>query len=181
MAPDFISGLAEAASEKLVLSACFSTARIGPKIAFSYKVRMLNVRNFVMKETSGDLMQRLLLCARESLEEAKILGDSGHWNTSVSRLYYSCFYAASALLEKHGLSSEKHSGVRSLFNIHFAKTEKVPKDVSAIYNCLFDRRQESDHSPFSVFEGTDVRPWFDDVDTFVNAISILASQNTEKA
>lgn len=134
-----------------------------------------------MKEPSDGLIQRLVSRASESLEEAKILGSAGHWNACVSRLYYSCFFAASALLEKHGLSSEKHSGVRSLFNVYFVKTGEVSKDVAAIYNCLFERRQESDHNPFSVFEGTDVKPWLSEVDTFVNTISGLANQTTKAA
>jgi len=133
-----------------------------------------------MKEKPGDLVKHLLSRASESLEEAKILADSGHWNTCVSRLYYSCFYAASALLEKHGLSSSKHSGVRSLFNNHFARTEIVSKVVSAIYNDLFDRRQESDYGPFFVFEETDVKPWFSEVETFVSAITKLANCKPEK-
>jgi uncharacterized protein (UPF0332 family) len=118
----------------------------------------------------------LLTRARESFEEAKILADSGHWNTCVSRLYYSCFYSASALLQKHGLSSSKHSGVRSLFNNRFARTGIVTKDVSAIYNDLFDRRQESDYGPFFEFEETDVKPWFTEVEIFIDATTKLANQ-----
>jgi uncharacterized protein (UPF0332 family) len=129
-----------------------------------------------MKEKLGDLVQHLLTRARESFEEAKILADSGHWNTCVSRLYYSCFYSASALLQKHGLSSSKHSGVRSLFNNRFARTGIVTKDVSAIYNDLFDRRQESDYGPFFEFEETDVKPWFTEVDKFIDATTKLANQ-----
>jgi len=134
-----------------------------------------------VKEKPGDLVQHLLSRSRESLEEARILADSGHWNTCMSRLYYSCFYAASALLETNDLSSAKHSGVRSLFNNHFARTEVVQKEVSAIYNSLFDRRQESDYGPFFVFEEADVKPWFGEVALFVNAISELVNQNTKKA
>ena len=114
--------------------------------------------------------------SKESLVEAKILADTNHWNTCVSRLYYSCFYAASALLQKHGLSSSKHSGVRSLFNNHFARTKTVSKEVSAIYNDLFDRRQESDYGPFFVFEETDVKPWFKEVETFIDTITLLLDQ-----
>jgi uncharacterized protein (UPF0332 family) len=129
-----------------------------------------------MKEKPGDLAQHLLTRARESFEEAKILADSGHWNTCVSRLYYSCFYSASALLQKHGLSSSKHSGVRSLFNNRFARTGIVTKDISAIYNDLFDRRQESDYGPFFEFEETDVKPWFAEVEKFIDATTKLANQ-----
>jgi len=129
-----------------------------------------------VKEKPGDLVQHLLMRSKESLVEAKILADTNHWNTCVSRLYYSCFYAASALLQKHGLSSSKHSGVRSLFNNHFARTKTVSKEVSAIYNDLFDRRQESDYGPFFVFEETDVKPWFKEVETFIDTITLLLDQ-----
>jgi uncharacterized protein len=129
-----------------------------------------------MKEKPGDLIRHLLSRADESLEEARILAASGHWNTSVSRLYYACFYAISALLEKNGLASSKHSGVRALFNKHFVKTDKIPKKVAAIYNDLFDRRQESDYGPFFVFEETDVTPWFNDVTDFVNTIAELSKK-----
>ena len=128
-----------------------------------------------MKEKPGNLVQHLLTRSKESLEEAKILAGSTHWNTCVSRLYYSCFYAASALLQKHGLSSSKHSGVRSLFNNHFARTGMVSKEVSAIYNDLFDRRQESDYGPFFEFEETDVKPWFNEVEIFITTIAKLAN------
>jgi hypothetical protein len=46
------------------------------------------------------------------------------WATTILQQYihkgfnYSCFYSASALHQKHGLSSSKHSGVRSLFKGH---------------------------------------------------------------
>jgi uncharacterized protein (UPF0332 family) len=105
-----------------------------------------------MKEKPGDLVQHLLSRSHEAIKEAKILADAGHWNTTVSRLYYSCFYAASAILQKKGLASSKHSGIRSLFNNHFTRTGIISKEISAIYNDLFDRRQESDYGPFFVFE-----------------------------
>jgi uncharacterized protein (UPF0332 family) len=133
-----------------------------------------------MKEKPGDLVQHLLSRSQEAFKEAKVLADSDHWNTTVSRLYYSCFYAASAILQKQGLSSSKHSGIRSLFNNHFARTEIVSRKISAIYNDLFDRRQESDYGPFFVFEETDVKPWFEEVETFINTIIAIVNQSVDK-
>jgi uncharacterized protein (UPF0332 family) len=132
-----------------------------------------------MKEKPGNLVEHQLSRAQESFEEALILADSKHWNTCVSRLYYSCFYAASALLHKHGFSSSKHSGIRSLFNNHFARTNIIQKEVAAIYNDLFDRRQESDYGPFFVFEEADVKPWFDEVKLLLNTISNLVRQENQ--
>ena len=36
--------------------------------------------------------------AFESIEEADLLAKNEHWNTTANRLYYACFYAASAFL-----------------------------------------------------------------------------------
>ena len=80
-----------------------------------------------MKKELSDLIQYRCERAREALEEAVVLADSGHWNACVNRLYYACFYAVSALLNKHNLSSSKHSGVRSFFNHHFVKTGTISK------------------------------------------------------
>jgi uncharacterized protein (UPF0332 family) len=134
-----------------------------------------------MRERPGNLVQHLLSRAVESLEEARILAGTGHWNTCVSRLYYACFHAVSGLLEKHGFSASKHSGVRSLFNVHFVKTGMLSKEVGAIYNDLFDRRQESDYGPFFIFEEVDVKPWLDEVVSFVAAVKKLIEQSPENS
>ena len=66
-----------------------------------------------------ELVRYRLDRANEALEEAILLADNAKWNTCINRLYYSCFYAVSALLAKNNMSSSKHTGVRSLFNLHY--------------------------------------------------------------
>lgn len=96
--------------------------------------------------------------SEEALEDARILADAGRWNACVNRLFYSCFYAVSALLVRHGLSSSKHTGARSLFNKNFVKTGIVTKDLAQVYNDLFERRQEGDYVDFVHFDESRVRP-----------------------
>jgi uncharacterized protein (UPF0332 family) len=67
------------------------------------------------------LMRYRMERARETLVEADLMAQIGHWNSCVNRLYYACFYAVSALLLQHNLSAAKHAGVRSLFNRHFVR------------------------------------------------------------
>lgn len=105
-----------------------------------------------------DLVKYRLDRANEALEEAVLLADNAKWNTCVNRLYYSCFYAVSALLAKDDLSSSKHTGVRSLFNLHYVKSNKVPKELAQIYNDLFEKRQEGDYIDFVKFEEAQVKP-----------------------
>jgi uncharacterized protein (UPF0332 family) len=71
------------------------------------------------------LVQYRLERAREALAEAVVLLDSGHANTGVTRLYYACFYAVSALLLTKGLTATRHSGLRMLFHQHVIRAGAV--------------------------------------------------------
>ncbi len=126
-----------------------------------------------MTKRTGDLVLYRLARARETLEEAQILANAGRWNACVNRLYYACFYAVAALLVKNDLASPKHTGVRGLFNKHYVKTDKVPRDLARIYNDLFERRQEGDYIDFVSFNETQVLSWISQARKFVEYIAAL--------
>jgi len=132
-----------------------------------------------MIESNGELVLYRLQRARETLADARILADAGRWNPCVNRLYYACFYAVSALLIQDGLSSTKHTGLRSLFNRHFVKTNKVPKDKARIFNDLFERRQEGDYVDFVSFEESQVLPWLPEAEAFVQNLADLLNKCEE--
>jgi uncharacterized protein (UPF0332 family) len=132
-----------------------------------------------MTKSNGGLVSYRLQRARETLEDARILADAGRWNPCVNRLYYACFYAVSALLIQEGLSSTKHTGLRSLFNRHFVKTNKVPKDKARIFNDLFERRQEGDYVDFVSFEESQVLPWLPEAEAFVQNLADLLNKCEE--
>ncbi|MFZ5592074.1 MAG: HEPN domain-containing protein, partial [Bacillota bacterium] len=92
------------------------------------------------------LIDYRLARADEALKEAVLLFDAGHYNTTVNRLYYACFYAVNALLLTRGMSSAKHSGVRSLFNQHWVKKNIVPKHLGKFYMEIYEYRQKSDYT-----------------------------------
>lgn len=125
-------------------------------------------------EWSKDLLSYRINRADETLEDARILAEAGRWNACVNRLYYACFYAVSGLLVRHGLSSSKHTGVRSLFNRHYVKTGKIPKDLARIYNDLFERRQEGDYIDFVTFQDFQVLPWISAAERFVEYVTRLS-------
>jgi uncharacterized protein (UPF0332 family) len=132
-----------------------------------------------MKDTKHDLVLYRIAKARDTLEDARILANSKRWNPCVNRLYYACFYAVSALLAQDNLSSAKHTGLRSLFNQHYVKTEKISKQLAAIYNDLFERRQESDYMDFVKFEETQVFPLIPMVETFVEQLASLIEKKED--
>ena len=128
-----------------------------------------------MSEPLEALIRYRLERAQESLNDARVLADAESWNTCVNRLYYSSFYAVSALLARDGLSSPRHTGVRSLFNRHYVRTGIVPRDVARLYNDLFERRQESDYADFVRFQADQVRPWIPQTEAFIAHITSLLS------
>ena len=133
-----------------------------------------------MSEPLESLIHYRLERAQESLNDARLLADAESWNTCVNRLYYSCFYAVSALLVREGLSSSRHTGIRSLFNRNYVRTGVVPKDLARLYNDLFERRQESDYADFVRFQADQVRPWIPQTEAFIAHItSLLSRENSQ--
>ena len=124
----------------------------------------------------NDLINYRIKRAHEAYKEAELMKKEKHLNTCVNRLYYSCFYAVLALLEKHGYGSSKHSGVRSLFNQYFVKTNKVSIENGKLYNKLFDARQEGDYIDFVYFDDETVEPWIPKVKDFIETISLLVNE-----
>lgn len=49
--------------------------------------------------------------AYATLREVEDMVDTKHWNLAIQRMYYACFYMASALLVSAGLKSQTHNGV----------------------------------------------------------------------
>ncbi len=129
-----------------------------------------------MKESYlSDLIEYRISRASESLIEAQIMAESGHWNTCINRLYYTCFYSVNALLIKHNLSSAKHTGVKSIFNKDFVKTGIIPVDISEIYNELFNLRHESDYEDFFLADENLVRPMISQVGRLLEFIKTVLS------
>jgi len=126
-----------------------------------------------MTEPNKDLITYRLRRAREALEEARLMADHGHANACVNRLYYACFYAVNALLESRGLSSARHSGVRSLFGQHFVKTGLAPTELAVLYNDLFEYRHESDYEDFFCLDSDLLPPWLDQVEQFIDFVAAL--------
>ena len=123
-----------------------------------------------------DLIKYRIKRAEETYNEALLIKKETHWNACANRLYYACFYAVIALLEKHGYASSKHSGVKSIFNKNFVKTEIISKEQGKLYNNLFDVRQEGDYVDFVNFDAVDIEPWIPKVKNFIEAISRLVNE-----
>jgi uncharacterized protein len=123
--------------------------------------------------------------ARESLAEARLLLQAGHPNTVVNRLYYACFYAASAALLGEGKSASTHSGLRALLHQQLVKPGVVPIDLGRVYDTLFDNRQKGDYADLVRFEVEAVRGWLPQAERLVHHLiqvteGLLPAEGTDR-
>lgn len=95
-----------------------------------------------------DLIEYRLQRAIESLEEADYNAKGNYFNAAVNRLYYSCYYAASALMLANNLDSSTHKGIKTMLGLHFVKTGVIDSRFGRTYQQLFENRQSGDYEDF---------------------------------
>lgn len=83
--------------------------------------------------------------AQESLASARREMDAGAFAFAMNRVYYSAFYAVSAVLFERRMSFKKHSGVRATFHRELIKTGLLDVAWGKFYDRLFEDRQEGDY------------------------------------
>lgn len=86
--------------------------------------------------------------SQEALDEAKLLAESSHFDSAVTRLYYACYYLACALLIKNNVEASSHAGVKRMFSLKFVQTGILEQKYSRIFANLMQGRQLSDYEDF---------------------------------
>lgn len=94
------------------------------------------------------LVQYRLERASETMEEVTLLANESHFNAAVNRLYYACFYAASALLVANGFSTSSHAGVKTMLGLHFVSKGLLDKQYGKTFSRLFEIRHTGDYDDF---------------------------------
>jgi uncharacterized protein (UPF0332 family) len=120
-----------------------------------------------------DLIRYKISRAEETLDEARVMLQTGHPYGAANRIYYACFYAVTALLLTRDLSSNKHSGVIALFNRNFVKPGLISVDLGKFYSRMFDNRLESDYAEWVELEKKDVQDELAHAEEFLNTIIAL--------
>lgn len=91
-------------------------------------------------------------------------------------MYYTCYYAVSALLLKNDIATQTHSGLKTQFNLHFIKTGLISKDFGRLYSDLMDWRQKGDYGDMYDFNKESVEPLLKPVEDFLNQVELLTKQ-----
>lgn len=92
------------------------------------------------------LVDNWLFKAKEAIVSTEKNIEINELYVAQNRLYYVIFYAVSALAQKNGFATAKHSQLKGWFNHEFIKTEKFEQKHGKLYFKLFESRQKSDYT-----------------------------------
>ena len=93
-----------------------------------------------MKETLDEQSRKALVSYR--LERAD------ETNAAANRLYYACYYAASALLVSNTISASTHAGVKTMLGMHFVSKGILSNELGKTFSRLFEIRHSGDYDDF---------------------------------
>jgi uncharacterized protein len=111
--------------------------------------------------------------AEGTLNDAIILANNNSWNSCVNRLYYSSFYAVTALLISKGYEAKTHNGVKTIFFREFIATGQIEKEFGTLYSDLIDWRSEGDYADFTEYDSDSVIPMIGKVKKFLESIKSI--------
>ena len=114
--------------------------------------------------------------SQETLAEIPSLKQLGYYNTAVNRLYYACYYAAVALLIRHGINPGTHAGVKQMIGMHFVATGRMSRETGRSFSLLFERRHSSDYDDFAYSTEEEVNELLPKAKTFIEAVGLLLEE-----
>ena len=124
-------------------------------------------------EHRAALVEYRLDRAQHTLEEADYMRTGNYFNAAVNRLYYACFYAASALLVAKGIEAATHNGVKTMLSFHFIRTGMLSMEHGATFSNLFDKRHSGDYEDFAYCDAALVDYLRPRAEEFITAIKEL--------
>jgi len=108
--------------------------------------------------------------AEEAYKAAYILYKNQQWNAAVNRLYYACFYAASAVLLYRHIGAKSHAGVLGMFSENIVRSNEISMDVFRVYSKLLGWRTKGDYSDMFDFTKEDLDMVMEPTRTFLDNV-----------
>src|ERR1043166_6988072 len=127
-------------------------------------------------EARAEAVVHWLRKADEALAAARREQQAGDNALAINRVYYACFYAATALFLSERQSFSKHSGVRSAVHQLLVKPGRLSSELAEFYDRRFDDRNEVDYEMVDVPEPAVVRQQIKGADRFVAEMKRLLSK-----
>lgn len=120
-----------------------------------------------------DIVSYRMQNAEDTLAEVEVHKQNGFYNTAVNRIYYACYYAASALLVANGIEVKSHDGVRQKIGQHFVLSGILSTEQGRFYSRAFSKRSTGDYDDFINHDEATVDELLPSANDFVNTIKTL--------
>lgn len=124
-------------------------------------------------EQRNDIVNYRIANAEATLKEVLDHCENGYFNTAVNRLYYACYYAATALLIANRIETKSHDGVRQMLGKEFVMTGKIPLKYGRFYSVAFSKRSAGDYEDFITHTKETVMELYPNAEEFVKCIKEL--------
>ena len=99
-------------------------------------------------EQRRDIVRYRMESAQKMLSEVQSHRENGFYNTAVNRMYYACYYAATAKLISMGIEVKSHDGVRLNLGKHVVMAGLLSPELGRFYSRLFSKRSTGDYDDF---------------------------------
>ena len=118
--------------------------------------------------------------AREALVEAERNLAAGSAGLATNRIYYACFYAATAVLISRELQFVRHAALKSAVHSQFVRQGELSPELAAFYEAAFIQRHEADYNALASFDPAKVAPQLVKARQFVAAMETLLSRRKQE-
>lgn len=108
--------------------------------------------------------------AESTFDEVKTHRANGFYNTAVNRLYYACYYAATAILIANGIEVKSHDGVRMNIGKYIVQTGILSPELGRYFSRLFSKRSTGDYDDFFNHTIETVDELIPDAERFIQTI-----------
>ncbi len=114
-----------------------------------------------------------LIKSKELIREAKILIENDGYNSVISRLYYACYHATSALMLTKELQSKTHKGLAGLLHKEFVSNGLFDVKHSIFFSKLKQERTEDDYGDFLIADKEEVKSFMGPAIEYINYVEKL--------
>lgn len=127
-------------------------------------------------ETRAAMVDYRLERAHAAIDEADYNAAAGYFNLAINRLYYACFYAASALLLSRHAQAGTHNGTKTQLSMYYVRTGRLSVEHGTTYSLLFEKCQSSDYCDFAYSDVLLVNTLRPRAQAFVDAVERLTRE-----
>ena len=120
-----------------------------------------------------DIIRIKIAKAIRTLSEAEKMMEFNYSNAALNRLYYACFYTATALLFSKNIFTKTHTGVKQMLGLHFISTGQLSLTLGQFYSNIFRSRQGYDYDDFADADMEMVKDFAAIAKEFINESRII--------